>query len=68
VPRCEDDLTHKLAEILRVNASLNQKTSNGTGEHVIRELIALLQYHVTTYFDNTSPGKVVRLSFPDTML
>ncbi|KAG2501690.1 hypothetical protein HYH03_000192 [Edaphochlamys debaryana] len=54
--RCEDDLTHKLAEILRTNNAIKKQDSTGTPQHVIAEQIMALQYHITTYFDNSSPG------------
>ena len=51
--RCEDDLTHKLAEIIKANNRLKWQEENGAPQHIIREFAALLQFHVTTYFDNT---------------
>lgn len=57
--RCEDDLTHKLAEIIKANSRLKKQEENGVPQHIIREFTALLQFHVTTYFDNTRPGMPV---------
>lgn len=57
-PRCEDDLTHKLAEILRTNNAIKKQDATGTPQHVIAEQIMALQYHITTYFDNSSPGTI----------
>ena len=57
--RCEDDLTHKLAEIIKANSRLKKQEENGAPQHIIREFTALLQFHVTTYFDNTRPGMPV---------
>ena len=57
--RCEDDLTHKLAEIIKANNRLRKQEENGAPQHIIREFSALLQFHVTTYFDNTRPGMPV---------
>jgi hypothetical protein len=57
--RCEDDLTHKLAEIIKANNRLRKQEENGAPQHIIREFSALLQFHVTTYFDNTKPGQPV---------
>ena len=54
--RCEDDLTHKLAEILRTNQAIKRQDASGTPQHVIQEQVLALQYHITTYLDNTSPG------------
>ncbi|KAF8072459.1 NRPB1 [Scenedesmus sp. PABB004] len=54
--RCEDDLTHKLVEIVRANNTLKRMVANGSPQHIITEYVALLQFHVTTYMDNTLPG------------
>lgn len=54
--RCEDDLTHKLAEIIRANNDLRRQEQNGAPQHIINEFSDLLQFHITTYFDNTLPG------------
>lgn len=54
--RCEDDLTHKLAEIIRSNNDLKRQEQNGAPQHIINEFSDLLQFHITTYFDNTLPG------------
>jgi hypothetical protein len=54
--RCEDDLTHKLQEIIRANNALRRQEQNGAPAHIITEFAALVQYHITTYFDNTIPG------------
>jgi DNA-directed RNA polymerase subunit A' len=54
--RSEDDLTHKLVEILRINKKLEQDIDAGTPQIIIDDLWELLQYHVTTYFNNETPG------------
>jgi hypothetical protein len=54
--RCEDDLTHKLVEIIKTNNQLRRQIQNGAPPHIINDFTDLLQYNVTTYFDNTSPG------------
>ena len=66
----EDDLTHKLADIIKANVrirkfkeSLNENTSKYSVDHT-----HLLQYHVATYYDNDTlsipkteqRGKVIR--------
>ncbi|MEM2874122.1 MAG: DNA-directed RNA polymerase subunit A' [Candidatus Nanoarchaeia archaeon] len=51
--RSEDDLTHKLSDIVRVNQRLIENINAGAPEIIIEDLWDLLQYHVTTYFDNT---------------
>ena len=54
--RAEDDLTHKLAEIIKANKALKAQEEAGSPQHIIREFANLLQFHITTYFDNTKPG------------
>ena len=56
--RSEDDLTHKLVDIVRVNQKLLEYINAGTPEVVVNDLWDLLQYHVATYFDNELPGIV----------
>lgn len=51
--RSEDDLTHKLSDIVRVNQRLVENINAGAPEIILEDLWDLLQYHVTTYFDNT---------------
>jgi len=54
--RSEDDLTHKLVDILRVNQRLAESKEYGTPPLIVQDLADLLQYHVTTYFDNEVSG------------
>eukprot|EP00798_Chlamydomonas_sp_ICE-L_P031184 gene31184-6328_t len=54
--RCEDDLTHKLAEIIRANNQLKRQEQNGAPQHIINEFAHLVQYHIMTYMDNSLPG------------
>ena len=51
--RSEDDLTHKLGDVVRINQRLFENINAGAPEIIIEDLWDLLQYHVTTYFDNT---------------
>ncbi|MBT3866102.1 DNA-directed RNA polymerase subunit A' [Candidatus Woesearchaeota archaeon] len=51
--RSEDDLTHKLGDIVRINQRLFENINAGAPEMIIEDLWDLLQYHITTYFDNT---------------
>ena len=51
--RSEDDLTHKLSDIVRINQRLFENINAGAPEIIIDDLWELLQYHVTTFFDNT---------------
>ena len=54
--RSEDDLTHNLVEIMRINQRLEQDIDAGAPQIIIDDLWELLQYHVTTYFNNETPG------------
>ncbi len=54
--RSEDDLTHKLVDIIRVNNRLREHIESGAPSVIINDEWELLQYHVTTYFDNEVPG------------
>ncbi len=54
--RSEDDLTHKLVEVMRINQRLEQDIDAGAPQIIIDDLWELLQYHVTTYFNNETPG------------
>jgi len=51
--RSEDDLTHKLADIVRINQRLFENINAGAPEIIVEDLWDLLQYHVTTFFDNS---------------
>ncbi len=53
--RSEDDLTHKLGDIVRINQRLFENINAGAPEVIIEDLWDLLQYHVTTLFDNAVP-------------
>jgi DNA-directed RNA polymerase subunit A' len=50
--RSEDDLTHKLGDIVRINHRLFENINAGAPEIIIEDLWDLLQYHITTFFDN----------------
>lgn len=50
--RSEDDLTHKLTDIVRINQRLFENINAGAPEIIVEDLWDLLQYHVTTFFDN----------------
>ncbi len=54
--RSEDDLTHKLVDILRINQRLIENMDAGAPQLIVEDLWELLQYHVTTYFDNEASG------------
>ena len=54
--RSEDDLTHKLVDIIRINQRLQENRDAGAPQLIVEDLWELLQYHVTTYFDNQTSG------------
>ena len=54
--RSEDDLTHKLVDVLRINQRLRENRDAGAPQLIIDDLWELLQYHITTYFDNQTAG------------
>ncbi|CAD2106122.1 DNA-directed RNA polymerase II subunit RPB1, putative [Plasmodium vinckei] len=54
--RSEDDLTLKLLDIVKTNIQLKRQTDRGAKSHVLQDLCSLLQFHITTLFDNDIPG------------
>jgi len=54
--KSEDDLTHKLVDIIRIDNRLKDNIEAGAPQLIIEDLWDLLQYHVTTYFDNNTAG------------
>jgi len=54
--RSEDDLTHKLVDIVRINERLKENIDLGAPDFIIEDLWELVQYHVATYFDNEISG------------
>jgi DNA-directed RNA polymerase subunit A' len=54
--RSEDDLTHKLVDIIRINQRLKENIDAGAPTLIIQDLSELLQYHATTYFNNETSG------------
>jgi len=54
--RSEDDLTHKLVDIVRINERLKENIDLGAPDFIIEDLWELLQYHISTYFDNEISG------------
>ena len=54
--RSEDDLTHKLVDIIRVNQRFLENKEAGAPQLILEDLWELLQYHVTTYLDNEVSG------------
>ena len=54
--RSEDDLTHKLFDIIKNDKSLQQKSEGNSSKNVIDEMTNVVQYHVATLVDNEIPG------------
>uniref|UniRef100_A0A6C0KU07 DNA-directed RNA polymerase n=1 Tax=viral metagenome TaxID=1070528 RepID=A0A6C0KU07_9ZZZZ len=54
--RSEDDLTHKLFDIIKNDMTLRDKIKGGSSKHVIDEMTNVVQYHVATLVDNDIPG------------
>lgn len=52
----QDDLTHKLADIVKCNNELKRNEQSGAAAHIIAENTKMLQYHVATLIDNEIPG------------
>ncbi len=53
--RCEDDLTHKISDIVKANLAVMYAERNGDAEHVMEQYVSLLQYHCATFVDNQLP-------------
>ncbi len=56
VVTAENDLTHMLLNIIRINNRLHENMNAGAPQIIIEDLWDLLQYNVTTYFDNNTAG------------
>jgi DNA-directed RNA polymerase subunit A' len=54
--RSEDDLTHKLVDIVRINKRLKENIDLGAPDFIIKDLWELLQYHIATYINNEISG------------
>lgn len=54
--RCEDDLTHKLCDIIKTNNTLKSKIESNATKETIDTWTKLVQYHVSTFVDNQLPG------------
>jgi DNA-directed RNA polymerase beta' subunit len=54
--RREDDLTHKLSEIIKTNNNILDRIKKGSSEDTIKLITMVLQYHVFTLIDNQIPG------------
>jgi DNA-directed RNA polymerase II subunit RPB1 len=54
--RSEDDLTHKLVDIINTNNILQDKINNNAAKNIVDEYTNVLQYHIATLVDNQIPG------------
>ena len=54
--RREDDLTHKLSDIIKTNNNIIDKINKAASEETIKLITMVLQYHVFTFIDNQIPG------------
>ncbi len=50
--RSEDDLTHKLVDIVRINERLRKNLELGAPDFIIADIWELLQYHISTLMSN----------------
>ncbi len=50
--RSEDDLTHKLVDVIRINERLKKNIDLGAPDFIISDIWELLQYHVSTLIRN----------------
>lgn len=50
--RSEDDLTHKLVDVVRINERLKKNLEIGAPDFIIADIWELLQYHVSTLMSN----------------
>lgn len=55
--RTQDDLTHKLIEIIKSNQQVEKNMKTKVQPYVFDEHVNLLQFHVNTYIDNEIPGQ-----------
>ncbi|XP_077301448.1 uncharacterized protein LOC143922045 [Arctopsyche grandis] len=55
--RAEDDLTHKLSDIVKSNAYLKKYEQEGAPSHIVRDYEQLLQFHIATLIDNDIGGQ-----------
>ena len=54
--RMDDDLTHKLVDIIKSNNQLKRKIAENARIEVVNDWTKLLQYHCATLIDNDIPG------------
>jgi len=54
--RMDDDLSHKLIDIVRANQKLREQIDKGQPRDYIEKQMLLLEFHVATYVDNDIKG------------
>ena len=54
--RMEDDITHKLFDIIKYNNGLKNKINNNCRKELVDDWTEMVQYHVATMIDNELPG------------
>ena len=54
--RMDDDLTHKLSDIVKFNNILKKNIEKSQRQDIIDDWTNQVQYHVATYIDNELPG------------
>jgi DNA-directed RNA polymerase II subunit RPB1 len=54
--RMDDDLTHKLSDIVKFNNTLKDKIENNAPINSITDWSNMVQYHIATMIDNELPG------------
>ena len=54
--RMDDDLTHKLVDIIKANKIIKSKIENNANHQIIDDWTQVLQYHIATFIDNEIPG------------
>ena len=52
----QDDLTHKLADIVKASNQLRRDELNGCPQHVLHNGVKMLQYHCATLINNDLPS------------
>ena len=52
-----DDLTYKLADIVKINLQLRRHEQQGAAEPILQDYTDLLQYHICTLMDNEMSGQ-----------
>lgn len=50
--RSEDDITHKLVDVVRINERLKKNLEIGAPDFIIADIWELLQYHISTLMSN----------------